>query len=172
LGLPEPSELTFHFRIPTWAGKTNLAVNGQPMPVPASGPATAKDRTASGIDPRQARYIPIQRLWSSGDLIELEFEMPVMFRQAHPRVKGHKGKAALTRGPLVYCLERKDNPDLDIFNTQIQPDSLKVETETGLLGGILTLAGKTAGNQDFTAIPYLLWANRGESQMAVWVRLK
>ncbi len=95
--------------------------------------------------------------------------MPVTLRRASPRVRGHEGKVALTRGPLVYCLESIDNPNLDIFKTQIIPNSIQVKSSPSLLGGISTLCGKTNDNQDFTAIPYQLWANRGESQMTVWL---
>jgi DUF1680 family protein len=84
-------------------------------------------------------------------------------------VKGHAGKVALTRGPLVYCLESVDNPGLDIFAVQLDPASLHDEFVPNLLGGIVVIHGKTMDGKPLKFIPYFLWANRGESQMTVWV---
>jgi DUF1680 family protein len=44
------------------------------------------------------------------------------------------------------------------------------ERRSDLLEGVWVLRGETASGQAFTAIPYYAWANRGASQMAVWVR--
>jgi hypothetical protein len=71
---------------------------------------------------------------------------------------------------LVYCLESVDNPGLDLFDTEIELASLTAEFDANLLGGIWVLSGKTAQGEAVTAIPYYSWANRGESQMVVWVR--
>ena len=38
-----------------------------------------------------------------------------------------------------------------------------------LLGGTEVLRAATSDHQSLTFIPYQLWANRGESQMTVWV---
>jgi DUF1680 family protein len=38
-----------------------------------------------------------------------------------------------------------------------------------LLGGTQVLRTKTTDGKDLIFIPYFLWANRGESQMTVWV---
>jgi DUF1680 family protein len=104
----------------------------------------------------------------------MEFEMPVTLRHASPRLHGHKNKIALTRGPLVYCLESLDNPGMDIFTTRLNPSSILDDTSNvtflpTLLGGTKVITGKTTAGKDLTFIPYFLWANRGESQMTVWV---
>ena len=95
--------------------------------------------------------------------------MPILSRRAHPRLKDHAGKVALTRGPLVYCLESVDNPGIDIFNARIDLASLRSEYTPELLGGVMLLRGQTEAGQPITAIPYHLWGNRGESHMTVWV---
>jgi len=84
-------------------------------------------------------------------------------------VKGHAGKVALTRGPLVYCLESVDNPDVDVFTAQLDPSSLRDEFVSDLLGGCVVIHGKTSEGKPLKFIPYFLWANRGESQLTVWV---
>lgn len=95
--------------------------------------------------------------------------MPVTIRKAHRKVKSVRDQVALTRGPLVYCLENVDNSGLDLFQTRIDPPSVRAEFDPDLLGGIWVLRGETVQGRAFTAIPYAYWANRGESQMAVWV---
>jgi DUF1680 family protein len=95
--------------------------------------------------------------------------MPIQLRRAHPKVKGHNGKIAVTRGPLVYCLESTDNPNVDIFNNKVNTSSLQPVFEESLLGGIMKIKAKSTDGQTLTFIPYLLWGNRGESKMTVWV---
>ncbi len=95
--------------------------------------------------------------------------MSIKLRRAHSKVKGHSGKVAITRGPLVYCLESVDNPDMDIFTAQLDSSTLRDEYIPHLLGGIVVIHGKTTDGKPLKFIPYFLWANRGESQMTVWV---
>ena len=130
-----------------------------------------KEIPASGYDPFQAWFLPIRRIWSAGDVLEVEFKMQILLRQASPRLHGHSGKVALTRGPLVYCLESVDNPDVDLFTTRIDPQSLQTCFLPSLLGGTQVVTGKTTTGIDLKFIPYFLWANRGESQMSVWVTI-
>jgi DUF1680 family protein len=87
-------------------------------------------------------------------------------------VQGHAGKVTVTRGPLVYCLESVDNPGVDIFTAQLDPASLRDEFIPDLLGGCVIIHGKTTDGKALKFIPYFLWANRGESQMTVWVNSK
>jgi uncharacterized protein len=173
LDLDISADLTIHFRLPSWAKATSIRINDEPLIIPSLTSSiqhsTIPLPAASGYDPRQARFLPVKRVWSSGDVVDLIFEMPIHNRRASPRLCGHKGKVALTRGPLVYCLESVDNPGIDIFNARIDPNSIRNEFTPALLGGIWILCGKTTGGKDFTAIPYHLWANRGKSQMTVWV---
>jgi DUF1680 family protein len=95
--------------------------------------------------------------------------MSVTTRRAHRKVKSVRGRVALTRGPLVYCLESVDNSELDLFQSRIEPSSVQAVFDPELFGGIWILRGETVRGRIFTAIPYAYWANRGESQMAVWV---
>ena len=39
----------------------------------------------------------------------IQFDMPVEFLHANPRVSADVGKVAIKRGPIVYCLEEVDN---------------------------------------------------------------
>lgn len=168
LDLSAPAEFCLHLRIPSWSGSTWVAVNGDTVDVP---PAPALDEpTAQGYDPRLSRFLPIERTWAAGDVVELLFDPAITLHRAHPKVRGHRGRVAVTRGPLVYCLESPDNPGVDLFTARLDPDSLRAEPEPDLLGGVTVVRAATMKGQPLTFIPYALWANRGESQMVVWVR--
>jgi DUF1680 family protein len=146
-------EFKIHLRMPSW----NL-------------PNPSEEQTASGYDPRQAGYETISRIWSpQAEILEFNFDMSIQIRRSHPKVKGHAGKVALTRGPLVYCLESVDNPNVDIFTARLNTSSLNEEFASNLLGGCFVIHGKTMDGKPLKFIPYFLWANRGESQMTVWV---
>ncbi len=165
-----PTEFTIAVRIPSWAAETaHLAINGQAIALPRRN--ARLEPTACGYDPRQSRFAALRRVWSPGDEITLQLELPITQQRAHPKVKGHAGKAALTRGPLVYCLESVDNPGVDIFTDRLRAESLHAESAPDLLGGIWVLRGETENGTPVTAIPYALWGNRGEAQMNVWVNL-
>jgi DUF1680 family protein len=126
-------------------------------------------------------YIRIARNWRQGDVIELSLPMPVRRVVAHPNVEADRGRVAIQRGPLVYAAEWPDNPGGRVRNLVLADDrKLTSEWKPDLLNGVVVVKGKTialaydeAGKvaskeQDFTAIPYYAWANRGRGQMAVW----
>lgn len=173
-----PVDFTLQFRLPSWshALRARLVPAGaEPaiaLAIPERGVAltAAKDAvTAQGYDPRRAIFLPIQRRWQAEDVVELDFDLSIDLRRAHPRVKGHAGKVAVTRGPLVYCLESVDQPSLDIFSTRLDPASLRPEWAPDILDGVTILRAKTTSGEPLLFIPYQLWANRGPSQMTIWI---
>jgi len=164
---PGKQEFSLHIRIPSWASGLTAQLNGTALDPPAAERDVTQ--TASGYDPRSSRFWRIERAWSPGDVIEIEFGMDILLRRAHPKVKGHNGKAAISRGPMVYCLESVDNPDVDIFTAQIDPASLREHFSPDHLGGTTVIEAKTIEGTPLTLIPYQLWGNRGASQMTVWV---
>ena len=121
-------------------------------------------------------FARITREWRSGDVVHIYFPMPVQRVVAHPAVADTTGRVALQRGPLVYALESVDNgPALE--NLRIPADAdIKTVVRNELLGGIQVLvgdgidAGSGAKPRPFVAIPYFAWANRGPSEMRVWIR--
>jgi hypothetical protein len=174
--LPKPAPFTLHLRIPSWVSSPQdfsaVKLNGFQLSTNVLHSPSLPYRsapTAQGYDPRLSRFLSIQRDWSSGDLIEIDFDMPILLRRAHPKVKGHQNRVAVTRGPLVYCLESNDNPGVDIFTSRLNLSSLETEPAPNLLGGITLLRGTSLDGQPLIFIPYHLWANRGESQMNVWI---
>jgi DUF1680 family protein len=159
---------TLYLRNPSWSKKTNVKIKGDAIPT-IGQEETTDEATASGYDPRQSRWVSIRRIWSPGDVVELDFDTSIQVLKTHPRVKGLRNKAALTRGPLVYCLESVDNPGIDLFAARLDPASLRDVADERLFDGIIKIRGKTRDGQPLTFIPYMLWGNRGESQMSVYV---
>jgi DUF1680 family protein len=169
LTLDKPKIFTFHLRIPSWSDRIFMSINGTPIAInpPVILP---KHQTASGYDPFNSWYLPIERSWSDGDVIEIEFEMAIRPQFTHPRVRATRGQVAFTRGPLVYCLESIDNSGIDIFNIKVDPKSLIAKHRNTLFDGIIVLKGFSSEGSRVLSIPYYLWANRGISQMTVYVK--
>ena len=126
-------------------------------------------------------YARIKRGWKGGDVIELVLPMPVRRVVAHAAVNEDAGKVALQRGPIVFCAEGPDNggralnlilPDDGKISAEFRPDLLKgvVVLRGKALAAASSAAGKVSSTkeQDFLAIPYYAWANRGAGEMKVW----
>jgi len=118
--------------------------------------------------------------------ITVEFDMqPVLFQASH-LVCENSGKAALCMGPVVYCVEGVDNGDL-LWNIRISKDfkaeavydprfGAKTITADGFRQDKTTKAysplSDTFDKIKLKFIPYFAFANRGESEMAVFMRIK
>ena len=165
-----PGLVELQLRRPSWAAGMKVKINGESATLSlGQRPEPSGEVTASGYDPRLAVFFKIQREWAAGDEVTIEFEMSIELRRAHPKVKGQRGQVAVTRGPLVYCLESTDNPEMDIFTVRLDPKTLSAVFDESLFGGTVILTGKTVDGTTLTFIPYYLWGNRGDSQMNVWV---
>lgn len=131
-------------------------------------------------------YLYLTRQWNSGDVVELQFDMPVRKVFANSHVRADAGCVALMRGPVVYCFEGADN-GANLQSLRI-PKELNAETylcEEGVLKGNVCIRingyrmqsseslyseeRPTRQPETLTAIPYYAWANRGENQMRVWM---
>ncbi|MBK8969649.1 MAG: glycoside hydrolase family 127 protein [Lewinellaceae bacterium] len=121
-----------------------------------------------------------------GDVVELVFPMSVHQINANQLVEADAGRIALQRGPLVYCLEGKDQPDERVLNLLVSTDQeIGTQFEPELLGGVQTLSlegglveRKTSPmdaelkSMRLKAIPYYAWANRGKDYMIVWLPIE
>ncbi len=162
--------------IPSWCTGCTLSVNGQPR----------NEQPADG-------YLMLSGAWGDNDEIQLDLHMTAQWVRANPHVSENAGKLALTRGPIVYCLEEADNgADLHLIHAgpAISGDP-EAAYEDDLLHGVVTIS--TAGLREITDvwasdtlyaaavkpqmqnvtlkwIPYYAWANRGIGEMRVWVR--
>ena len=165
-----PVEKAFFLRIPGWAGGFHLSINGVTVTPPVEN-----------------GYATVQRTWMSGDRIDLNFELPVRMKFCRYEVNFNRGRLALTRGPLVYCLEQADNgAALDAVTVSSNADFAPAE-QPDLPGGILALSGPGFREQmrtdgiysdeppmkqpiKVTAVPFYTWCNRGAGEMLVWIR--
>ncbi len=135
-------------------------------------------------------YCYIDGVWKKGDCVELVTPIKAKLFAADSRVRENVGKVAVMRGPIVYCIEEKDNTaDLHLY--KICPDVPLKESKVTIEGQefpTLVAKGKKQKNTqktmlyheyepveyediDITMIPYYAWANRGENEMSVWVRI-
>ncbi len=170
------SAFSIFLRIPGWCNHPTLTVNGQ----------SVETTLASGT------YAPIHRHWKKGDRIILNLPMTAALVQANPLVEETRGQVAVRRGPVVYCLESPDLPASDsLFDISLSA-SVKLQPNEARIKGsrLFTLTG-TANLESaptsgplyrplsdmerkpvtITLIPYYAWANRGPSDMTVWLPL-
>ncbi len=159
-------------RMPGWADGVSIRLNGE------------EETRFADVD----GYIHFRREWKPGDCVKLSFDMPVRINRSNPSVKENIGKAAVSRGPLVYCLEEADNGDelhrlsLDTKEEIEVCKGAAFEGTTELRGRGRRLSGdgwngalyasdieESYSEQTLTFIPYYLWNNRGAGEMTVWV---
>lgn len=123
--------------------------------------------------PVRQGYVRIHRQWEAGDTITLRLPMEPRRIHASDKVKSLRGKVAFMRGPMVYALEKPDNPGFDVREMRLPEDAaIKSEKRDDLLGGVVVLQGKGDVDEktvDFTAIPYYAWQNRGVHPMTTWM---
>jgi hypothetical protein len=171
-------ELALRLRIPGWAAGATIQVNGQ----------------AAEIEIAPRSYVELRRRWSAGDTIKIELPMEIVMVEAHPLVEENRNHTAVLRGPVVYCLESVDLPAgvlLDavrlpghpVWQVRHDADLLRgvavLETEarrlpsSRLAPALLYRALPTGAIDRISVrlIPYYAWANRGPSEMTVWIPL-
>ncbi len=125
-------------------------------------------------------YVSLERVWKKSDTIELSLPMPIRRVIANEKVEADRGRAAIERGPLVFCAEWPDNNNR-VLNLMLG-DDVKLRSEPNdMLGGILTIRGKAYATkegegekiikteQGLVLIPYYAWAHRGSGEMTVWL---
>ena len=96
--------------------------------------------------------------------------MPARFVRSHPAVTENSGKAAVMRGPLVYCMEGKYNGG-SLDGIMLCEDGKFEEEYFETLGvPLLKTTGSRGGSPaPLTLIPYFAQANRGADEMKVWI---
>lgn len=132
-----------------------------------------------------------KRVWPENTVFSFEIPMEPVLLGAHPSVAFDTGKAAVMRGPVVYCAEETDNgKDLGavILNAGGKMSS---EYQEDLLGGtvVITVDGWKISKDGWERklyqplkeklepctvkmIPYSMWNNRGVGEMRVWMHVR
>jgi DUF1680 family protein len=162
-----------HFRIPGWCKSYSVVFNGKGKEV---------YQLADGY---------ISREMKKGDKIELILDMPATLLESNPLVEETKNQVTVKRGPIVYCLESADLPNQNVFDViipasiKLQPMPMKID-----IGNVMALTGEakilqktdwknklykevntTSTPIKINLIPYYAWANRGQTDMTVWMPL-
>lgn len=171
----EDSTFALALRIPGWCQSYSLKVNKELQKYS-----------------RNQGYAMLERTWKNGDEVLLTLDMPVQLVEANPLVREDLGKVAVTRGPLVYCLEETDNGK-NLSGIYLEEDAdFAIKEEPELLKGIVTIEtqGKKVSQKGWNGetlyrtyqgknydpcslkfIPYYAWTNRGVGEMTVWVKI-
>ena len=180
-------------------GKVSVKIGGEGA---ASGkwtlalriPGWCREWKGNGIPLEDARvekgYLYITRSWNPGETLELDFPMEIRLMQSSPLVRETAGQLAVTRGPVVYCLEEKDNGhSLHLLSigcdAKLRTEPFAIEGEqvpAVLADGWREKQQPDAENALYCEAvpteyepvqlkfgPYYTWANRGENEMTVWV---
>ena len=161
-------ESIIYFRIPSWDQKTKILINDEEI----------NYETFNG-------YAKINRKWKAGDKIELKFDFTPRFVRTNPNVRYNIRKACIFRGPILYCLEEKDNGKnlnnimIDSLN-DIDEKNIKINSQN--VTSLFTKGYKLKDTKklyiekklslverNINFIPYYLWSNRGENEMLVWI---
>ncbi len=167
-------DFVLKLRLPGWCEDYSLQVNGHDV---------------AAINERG--YLRIGRTWQDGDQVALVLATPVQRIYSHSKVTANRGRVALQRGPVVYCLEQADN-GTNLDSLLLPRDAeLASSFEADLLGGVVTLRaqGLREGDDEsderhvayanhalrlhdvgLKAIPYFAWDNRIAGDMLVWIR--
>jgi DUF1680 family protein len=165
------ASFTYGLRIPGWCRSYTLELNGENIAAPV-----------------RDGYAFLTREWKSGDRITLSLDMPVTLVESNPRARENRGKAAVMRGPVVYCLEEADNGK-GLHRIRLgTPGGYSATHEDGLLEGVTVISFTGRREKDWPEdklyrpleepdvedtplrfIPYYAWANRDVGEMTVWV---
>jgi len=177
-----PAQFTIDVRIPGWARDQAVPGDLYKFIDHPNQPVSLKVNGQEVTIQLEKGYASLARKWNAGDTIELNLPMPVRRVAANESVKADRGRVALQRGPIVYCLESPDNPEGHVRSLML-PDEAKMTAafEPSLLNGVEVIRGNALlvsrddndqlakTSQSFQAIPYYAWANRGRSEMMVWI---
>ncbi len=165
-------EFTLALRIPGWCSTYAL-----------TGAGGAKQTLRDG-------YLYLTKAFRRTDCLTLTLPTEVCIRQCSPLVRENIGKVAVTRGPVVYCLESVDNGE-GLWRLSLSPDAAakvepiciageefpsiripgfrqRVSEDSAELYKPYTIPEKEPVILRF--VPYYTWANRGENEMSVWVQ--
>jgi len=162
-------------RVPAWADGATLTVGGEPAP-------------GAAVD----GWWRVSRSWEGGEELVLSLPLAARTTAADPRVDADRGCLALERGPLVYCVETADHPDVRLDDVVLDASqALRPEPQSGPLGDIVVVratgatrprpgrswwpygspepAAAAGAPVELTAVPYFAWGNRGPGAMRVWL---
>jgi hypothetical protein len=138
--VPDRKTSELYTSVPAINTLKSLKVNGKPVPMT--------------ID---KGYIAITREWKKGDKIDLVIPMEVQQITADEKIEANRGRVAFRYGPLIYNVEKADQPDI---NKSVGPGTFKALWNPDMFNGIMTINGTWADGTPLLSIPNYLRANR------------
>ncbi len=118
---------------------------------------------------------------SCEDEIKITFDMPIRLVSANRRCHENAGRAAVMRGPVVYCAEGIDNfKDMQaavidksakfyLCDSEFFVPSIKTEVKLPKCDALYSdLEDVEYDSVSLKLIPYFAYANRGSSDMQIW----
>ena len=165
-------------RVPAWAAGATLEIDGRSREVQPGG------------------SVREERVWAPGTELILRLPMPIRAWGGHPHLDAVRGNLAITRGPLLYCVEGLDADgrvdDLLVAHADVlTARASEYEVSGGLKTAHVSIALSAslaspsppelypelsapairAGEPiEIVLRPYHLWGNREASTMRVWIR--
>lgn len=112
--------------------------------------------------------------------IKIHFDIKIKIIKCSNKVRANIGKAAVMRGPIVYCTEEMDNgknlhmlklsqkPNFKYENGMIFADGFREQEDTELYS---QYKAPQLDECKIKFIPYYTWGNRGENEMSVYIRI-
>ena len=158
----ENKVMQFKVRIPEWQTGFTMKLNGKTIENP---------EIVDG-------YVTFDRAWNIGDTIELDLKMDVQRYYTNENVDSTRGKVALTRGPIVFSLEKFDNPVGSTNEYRLDPRAELIAKEMDVegIGHTIVVQGMAHIGTDedytttrFTAIPNYLHRNRGATRLTTFL---
>ena len=176
-------EAELAIRVPSWAAAVSATLNGRPVPA----------------EPGSDGYLRVSRAWAAGDELVIEIPLRARTIYPSPDLDAVRSCVAYERGPFVYCFEGIDVPGAGALGgVTVRPGAEPTELASAYVADRhvigLSLPGRIAapapaawpyldrpangggGSRDgqardteLLAIPYFAWANRGPSDMRVWI---
>ena len=153
---------TLSLRVPAWAAGARLVLR----------PAGADDALAQVL-PAEPGMTSLTRAFAAGDEVELELPVEPRFAAPDPRVDAVRGCLVVERGPEVFALESVDLAGTALAGSDFA--DLRVDAAAGLLDDdegvvVATIVDERSGlRAEVPLVRYHDWAERGPSQMRVWV---
>ncbi len=132
-------------------------------------------------------YLYVEGLWEAGESISLNFDMSPRLIMTNSNVRENVGKVAVVSGPIVYCLEERDNGN-NLHHVELKGVTSFKEGNVEICGQkfkSIEVEGRRLVSDDknnlynvytpntykvtsFLLVPYFTWANRDVNEMQVW----
>lgn len=146
VGRPVPSDL-YGYASTNGLDGVSIAVNGEAVPL-------ALDKG----------YCTVDRTWRLGDKVKVSFPMPVNRVRAARRVQADRGRAAVERGPIVWCAEQADNGK-SVHDALLPADAMFSLSDVEVAGHRFP---SLVASNGLKLVPYFAWAHRANGEMQTW----